>query len=317
MPRDLSLLPKLRDGLGYLYVEHCRVDRDASAIAVRDATGIVPVPVAALGALLLGPGTTVTHAAMRVLAESGCSVLWVGEAGVRCYAQGTGETRSSRHLQRQVRAWADDILRMQVVRRMYELRWDEVIDPAMEIQQVRGREGARMRETYRALAEIHGLEWTGRAYLRNSWNAADLPNRALSAANSCLYGICHAAIVSAGYSPALGFVHVGKQLSFVYDVADLYKTELTIPTAFRCVAEGAMGLESRVRRSLRDSFTEHRLLTRIVDDLEQLFAAVPMPDAEGLQDPFAVDEALPGGLWDAGGEVEGGRNWSSGSAEEE
>ncbi len=309
MPRDLSLLPKLRDGLGYLYVDHCRIDREASAIGIRDASGVVPVPCAALGTLLLGPGTMITHAAMRVLAESGCSVLWVGEEGVRCYAQGTGETRSARHLHRQARAWANERLHMQVVRRMYEIRWGESIPDTLDLQQVRGREGARMREAYRSAAVAHGIEWEGRAYTRDRWNAADLPNRALSAANSCLYGICHAAVVSTGYSPALGFVHVGKQLSFVYDVADLYKTELTIPVAFRCVAEGAMGLEGRVRRSLRDAFVERRLLARIVDDIERLFDVDDLGDATA-RDPYASDEALPGGLWDEDGEVAGGRNWA-------
>ncbi len=310
MARDLSLLPKLRDGLGYLYVEHARIDRDTSAVSIREPDGVTAVPVAALGALLLGPGTTVTHAAVRVLAESGCSVVWVGEAGVRCYAQGTGETRSSRHLQRQVRAWADDRQRMRVVRQMYELRWGEAVPDSLDLQQIRGREGARMRDAYKSLAEATGIEWVGRSYVRDRWDAADLPNRALSAANACLYGICHAAIVSAGYSPALGFIHVGKQLSFVYDVADLYKTELTIPVAFRCAAEGAMGLEGRVRRTLRDAFTERRLLTRIVDDLERLFAEIAVDLADGSGDPYALDEALPGALWNGGGEVSGGRNWS-------
>jgi CRISPR-associated protein Cas1 len=129
-------------------------------------------------------------------------------------------------------------------------------------------------------------------------------NRALSSANSCLYGVCHAAIVSAGYSPALGFIHTGKQLSFVYDIADLYKTEITIPLAFEVVAEGETDLEGRVRRACRDEFHGRRLLSRIVPDLERALAVTGLAD-EGFDD----DEARPGGLWDPEeGEVAGGQN---------
>ena len=183
---------------------------------------------------------------------------------------------------------------------MYQMRFPEPLDPDLTLQQIRGKEGVRVREMYARTSEETGVAWSGRSYQRTEWFYADPVNRALSAANSCLYGICHAAILSAGYSPALGFIHTGKQLSFVYDVADLYKAELTIPAAFAAVAEDGPGLESRVRHKCRDLFHEQRLLARIVGDLQFVLNGDPNTEQadEASDDEFAADEAAPGGLWD-------------------
>jgi CRISPR-associated protein Cas1 len=133
-------------------------------------------------------------------------------------------------------------------------------------------------------------------------------NRALSAANSCLYGVCHAATVALGYSPGLGFIHTGKQLSFVYDIADLYKTEITIPIAFSAAAERVAHVESEVRHRCRDAFVEMRLLKRIVDDIDDLLGSEE--DGSADQDALAADPAAPGGIWDPDlGEVDGGINY--------
>jgi len=298
--RDLHLLPKIRDSWSYLYVEHCQIDQEAKSIACRDATGLTPVPVATLALLMLGPGTSITHAAMRTLADNGCSVQWVGEQAVRFYAQGLGETRSARRLMRQARLWADPQLHLAVVRRMYQMRFPEPLDATLTLQQIRGREGVRVREAYAEASRESGVAWSGRTYQRSEWNWADPVNRALSAANSCLYGICHAAILSAGYSMALGFVHTGKQLSFVYDIADLYKADLTIPAAFAAVADDAPGLESRVRRACRERFRDLRLLARVVEDIEDVLRVdIGQPAAEDdLDDEYALDAAMPSGLWD-------------------
>ena len=303
--KDLHLLPKLRDGWSHLYAEHCRVDRDQKAIAIHDAEGTVQVPCANLALLMLGPGVTITHAAVLTLADSGCLVAWCGEGAVRFYAAGLGESRGSAGLLAQVAAYADPARRMAVVRRMYEERFTERLDPKLTLQQVRGKEGIRVRETYQRLSRETGVEWTGRSYDRGQWSNADPVNRALSAANSCLYGVCHAAILSCGYSPAIGFVHTGKMLSFVYDVADLYKTETSIPAAFKAAAAGESELERRVRHSMRDHFFETDLLGRIVQDLQRIIGSTPEEEAER----HAVDPALPGELWDgAEGTVAGGLN---------
>jgi CRISP-associated protein Cas1 len=315
--KDLHLLPKIRDSWSHVYVEHCRIDQEDKAIACHDINGKVPVPVATLALLMLGPGTSITHAAIRTLADNGCSVLWVGEQGVRCYAQGLGETRSARRLMRQARLWADAALHLAVVRRMYEMRFEERLDPALSLQQIRGKEGVRVREAYARASQETGVAWSGRTYQRADWYYADPVNRALSAANSCLYGVCHAAILSAGYTPALGFVHTGKQLSFVYDIADLYKTEVTIPAAFAGVAEDGPGLEGRVRRTCRDRFEEVRLLGRIVEDIEHVLdvenarEATDDGGATNGEDEYDEDAALPSGLWDPElGVVPGGQAYT-------
>jgi CRISPR-associated protein Cas1 len=313
--KDLHILPKVRDSWTYLYAERCVVEQDDKAIALFDDTGKTPVPCASLSLLMLGPGTKITHAAIRTLAENGCLVAWTGEQAVRFYAQGMGETRSSANLLRQALLHADAVQRIKVVRRMYELRFPDPLDPALTLQQIRGKEGIRVRETYARWSRETGVKWDGRAYKQSDWKRATPINRALSAANSCLYGVAHAAIIAAGYSPALGFIHTGKMLSFVYDVADLYKAEITIPAAFRCTAVGENKLESRVRHICRDLIRELRMLARVVEDLEKIFDVSGPgvdPDAEHL-DRF---DAQPGGLWDPEeGQVDGGVNY--GDMEEE
>jgi CRISP-associated protein Cas1 len=302
--RNLQELPKFRDGLSYLYLEHGRLEQEAHAVAFYHADGVIAVPAAALGVLLLGPGTAVTHAAIRQLANNGCSVFWVGEEMVRFYASGMGETRSSTNLMNQAHAWADTQAHLEIVKRMYRMRFPETLSSDLSLEQIRGREGVRVRDTYAKWSRETGVEWKGRNYSRGNWAAADPINRALSAGAACLYGLAHAAIVSAGYSPALGFIHTGKQLSFVYDIADLYKAETLIPTAFCAVAESEVSVERRVRYILRDQLKEIRLLERIVADIHKLFQDLPFPREDF--DPYAQDPAAPGSLWDPSGPLEGG-----------
>ncbi len=292
---DLHLLPQIRDRLSSLYVEHARIDRHEKSIAIWNDEGFTPVPVASLAVLMLGPGTKVTQAAITTLADNNCLVIWCGEENVRFYAAGMGGTRSAYGLLRQARLATDPLLRLEVVKRMYRMRFQEAVDDALSVEQLRGLEGVRVRETYARMSRETGMEWSGRNYDRTSWASADPVNRALSCGNSCLYGLCHAAILATGYSPALGFIHTGKQLSFVYDVADLYKVELTIPLAFEAARENPPNLERWVRLKCRDMFRESRLLQRVVPDIKK---ALGGKDVEEEPD-FApdTDPALPTELW--------------------
>jgi CRISPR-associated protein Cas1 len=221
-----------------------------------------------------------------------------------------GETRSARHLLVQARLVCDPAQRLRVVRRMYQMRFPEPLDEGLNLRQIRGREGIRVREAYARASRRTGVRWAGREYRRDRWDVADPINRALSVANSCLYGVCHAAIVSAGYSPALGFIHTGKQLSFVYDIADLYKADVTIPLAFETVAAGETDLEGRVRRACRDAFHASHLLERIVPDIDRTLLGPGGAAREAETDAdYNEDAAAPGGLWDPDdGEVAGGVN---------
>ena len=302
---DLHLLPKVRDSASFLYVDHCRIEQEQHAVAIVDARGRTPVPCASLTTLALGPGTTITHAAIKNLSECGCLALWVGEDLGRFYAVGLGETRSARNIIRQAQLVSNPTSRMEVVRRLYGIRFDEPIGPNLSLQQIRGREGVRVREAYADASRETGVPWHGRAYKRTSWHEADEINRALSTASSYLYGVCHAAIVSAGYSPALGFIHTGKALSFVYDVADLYRTETVIPVAFQCAAAQQLGIEPSIRRTLRDALVERRILDRILIDIAHALDVDPH-----LDDQMEHDPSTPGMLWAAGEDIApGGINY--------
>lgn len=304
--RDLHILPKLRDGLGFLYLERGIIEQSQKAVQIIDKEGRTQIPVASLAALLLGPGTSITHEAVKRLTDNGCSILWTGEEGVRFYAQGNGETRKAGRLLHQARLVSDPVERLRIVRRMYEFRFEEELDADLSIQQIRGLEGVRVRSAYAEASRTYGVPWNGRRYHRGYWGATDSINRALSAANACLNGLCHAAIVSVGYSPGLGFIHTGKLLSFVYDIADLYKAEITIPLAFQLTAESTEKLESRVRHACRDAFYEKRLLARLLPDMDLLLEFGRTSTSKSSEEAAPVtpedqDPAFPGGLWSPGG----------------
>lgn len=269
MNRDLQELPRFDENWSYLYFEKGHIEQDMQTVAYFYNDKKVPIPAETLSLLMLGPGTTITHAAIKRLADARCLLCWVGDEGLRLYSAGTQGTYSSRNLLRQAQLYSDPEERLRVVRKLYEMRFDEVVDERYSIEQLRGKEGARVRAAYKAAAEEYGIEWTGRNYDQSNWGIADPINRALSAANSCLYGLCHAAILAVGCSPGIGFIHTGKQLSFVYDLADLYKTELTIPIAFR-VAQAPVSVESRVRMECRDVFRERKLLKRLIPDIMEV-----------------------------------------------
>lgn len=293
--RDLHELPKMRDSLSYLYVEHAIVNRKHKAIEYVNEDGRTMIPVASLSVLMLGPGTSITHAAVKTLAENGCLVIWAGEDATRFYAQGLGETRKAYHLLRQAELVSNRATREQVVIKMYRHRFRERLPMGLSLAQIRGKEGVRVRTAYARASQEYGVPWRGRRYDRGNWRNADPVNRALSAANALLNGLCHAAIVSGGYSPALGFIHTGKQLSFVYDIADLYKADLTIPLAFATVAESDQQVERRVREKCRAQFRETKLLQRILPDIDEILSIEGnTPEAIGDVDG---DSALPERLW--------------------
>lgn len=294
---DLRQLPRFDDSLSYLYIEHARVEQQDKAIALHDETGRTPVPAAGLALLMLGPGTAITHAAVKALADNNCTIAWVGDEGLRFYAAGTGGTRGSAALLRQARLVSHPRRRLEVVTRMYRKRFPTDLDPNLTLQQIRGMEGIRVRETYAAASRATGVPWTGRNYKRGDWAAADPVNRALSTGNACLYGLVQAAIISAGYSPALGFVHTGKQLSFVYDIADLYKTDLIIPTAFEVAAWQNVSLERQMRIACRQKFQQARLMQRILPDIADVLNVDPQ-SAETDDPAWDTESSAPGALWD-------------------
>jgi CRISPR-associated protein Cas1 len=267
---DLTQLTRFEDRLSFLYLEKGHIEQHQTSVAYVTEKETVPIPAASLALLMLGPGTTITHAAIHNLADCNCLVAWCGDEGTRFYSFGRGGTYHAHKLLRQAELYCNPRTRAQVVRRMYEKRFGQPLEPGLTLEQVRGREGYRVRSAYRQAAERFGLEWEGRNYDAGNWNAADPLNRALSAANACLHGLTQAAIITAGYSPAIGFIHTGKALSFVYDVADLYKASLIVPLVFEVVAHSEHSVEQRSRMACRDLFQDTRLLERILPDIEEV-----------------------------------------------
>lgn len=256
--------------MSFVYVERCVVHRESNAVVAMSEKGVIHLPAASFSTLLLGPGTRVTHQAMSLLSESGVVTCWVGEGGGRLYASAPSLSSSTRLLDLQARLVSNRRSRLVVARRMYEIRFPGEDVSGATMQQLRGMEGARIRREYRKNADRTGVEWNGRHYDPSAWSSGDSVNRALSAANSTLYGVIHAAICAVGCSPGLGFVHTGHVLAFVYDIADLYKVEVTIPSSFEAAAEGDTGLATRVRRTVRERVHEGRILQRAVDDIRYL-----------------------------------------------
>lgn len=291
----------IKDRVSVLFVEKGNLDVLDGAFVVVDKNGVrTHIPVGGVACLMLEPGSRVSHAAVTLASRVGCLLVWVGDGGVRLYAAGQpGGARADRLLY-QAKLALDDAARLKVVRKMYAMRFKEEPPERRSVDQLRGIEGVRVRKMYELLAHQYGVEWRSRNYDHTEWESGDIPNRCLSSATACLYGICEAAILAAGYAPAIGFIHTGKPQSFVYDIADIFKFETVVPMAFRTAARKPREPEREVRLACRDAFRQARILHRIIPTIEEILAAgevsVPRPHEE------AVDVAIPNkeGMGDAG-----------------
>lgn len=300
-PVEVADLVRVSDRISFLYFERCKISQEDNALTVLDDEGTIRVPTASLSVLMLGPGTTVSHKAMSAIGESGATVVWVGERGVRMYAFGRPLTHSSTLLQKQAKLVSNTRTRLKVARKMYGMRFPGEDVSTLTMQQLRGKEGARVRRVYRSLSDETGVQWARREYNPDDYFDSSDINMALSAAHACLYGVVHAAIVAIGCSPGLGFVHTGHERSFVYDMADLYKAELSIPVAFHTVAACPVDVGQAVRREMRDAMYDLSIMDRVVADIKYLLEADESEDC-------SVDHV---GIWDERvGEVSAGKSYA-------
>jgi len=291
----------MKDRVSVIFVEKGNLDVLDGAFVVVDKNCVrTHIPVGGVACLMLEPGSRVSHAAVVLAARVGCLLVWVGDGGVRLYASGQpGGARADRLLY-QAKLALDDTARLKVVRKMYAIRFKEEPPERRSVEQLRGIEGVRVRKMYELLARQYGVEWKSRNYDYTEWESGDIPNRCLSSATACLYGICEAAILAAGYAPAVGFIHTGKPQSFVYDIADVFKFETVVPMAFRIAAKKPHQPEREVRIACRDAFRQSRILGRIIPTIEEIL------HAGGLEKPRpheeAVEIAIPNkeGIGDAG-----------------
>jgi CRISPR-associated protein Cas1 len=289
----VKVLPKLKpiaikERFSLLFLEKGELDVVDGSFVIIDKSGVrSQIPVGGIACLMLEPGTRVSHAAIVLASRVGCLLIWVGEAGVRLYSAGQpGGARADRLLY-QAKLALDDELRKKVVRKMYEMRFNEVLPDQYSVEQMRGMEAVRVKKMYQMFAQQYGIEWKGRSYDPEDWDSADVQNKCLSSATSCIYGVAEAAILAAGYSPAVGFIHTGKPRSFVYDIADIFKFETVVPLAFRIASEKHTNYERAVRLACRDAFRETRLLKKIIPTIEEILSA------GGIEIPDAPEESVP------------------------
>ncbi|CAB0772424.1 type I-E CRISPR-associated endonuclease Cas1 [Corynebacterium diphtheriae] len=300
-PLDRLLLPRMESRLSFLYVERAVINRDGNALTIKDQRGIAHVPATQLAVVLLGPGTKVTYAAMALLGDAGASVVWVGEKGVRYYAHGRPPAKTSRFAEAHARLWSNQRTRLRCARRMYDMRFPGEEISQLSLAQLRGREGARMKKIYAAEAQRTGVVWTRRNYDPQDFESGDPINRALTEGSAALYGIAHAVIVGLGFIPSLGIVHTGTDRAFVYDIADLYKVEISIPAAFEAVAAIPSGDDLNVRARIRDKVVSTRLMQRMVHDLQDL---MEIPEEDAYSDVDLM-------LWSELEVIAAGVNWST------
>jgi CRISPR-associated protein Cas1 len=269
----LEALTPAKDRWTPIYLEHGRLEVDDSSIKWIGADRLVyRLPVATLSAVLLGPGTSVTHAAIVACANSNTPVCWIAEDGMRFYAFGITPNHDNDMPRRHATAWADKKKRTDIARRMFSRRFPGIDVHSHSVNELRGMEGLRVRAKYAELGQQYGVTWKGRNYDKSNWDLADNINRALSAANASLYALCSAVLCSLGYLPALGFVHDGGTLPFVYDVADLYKEITSFPAAFNAISQWPDDDGELVRTLLKERVEQERLLPSIPRDIEELFA---------------------------------------------
>ena len=258
-----------------VFISKGRIDvKDGAFVVIDEVRGErMHIPIGATTCLMLEPGTRISHAAVKLAATVGTLLIWIGDANVRMYAAGQpGGARSDRLLY-QARLALDESLRIKVIRKMFALRFGEEAPIGKSVEQLRGIEGARVRKAYASLAEKYKVEWNGRLYDPKSWSFGDKANQCISSATACLYGITEAAILAAGYAPAIGFLHTGKPLSFVYDIADIVKFETVVPIAFETAASNPVNPSREVRIACRESFRTRKILKRLIPLIEEVLSA--------------------------------------------
>ncbi len=285
---------RVKDRNSMIFVGMGRIDvKDGAFVVIDEVNGErMHIPVGSVVCIMLEPGTRVSHAAVKLAAQVGTLLIWVGEAGVRLYAAGQPGGARSDKLLYQAKLALDENLRLKVVRKMFELRFGEPAPERRSVDQLRGIEGARVRKTYELLAKQYGVEWRGRRYDPKDWEKGDVVNQCISAATSCLYGVTEAAILAAGYAPAIGFIHSGKPLSFVYDIADIIKFESVVPEAFKIASKHPRSPDREVRIACRNIFRETKLLNRLIPLIEEVLSAgeITPPEAPEDSQPPAIPE---------------------------
>lgn len=294
-----ELLTKAEDRISCLYIEKANIEQTDYSVAIIQGHNSSELPITTINALFLGPGTTITQQAVKNLCDAGVTIIWCGAEAWRFYAIGQAGTISSKNLLRQIKCHESKTLHLEIVKKMYKLRYPQDHLSRKTIAELRGVEGKHVKELYAALSKKYGVEWIGRNYDHTDYDSQNDINKALTSSNQILYGIVRGVLHLMGFSPAIGFIHTGNMESFVYDIADLYKESISIPTSFRVVAENDEDLDKRIREEMRDEIIKRHLMKQIPKDLKCLF---------GELDTDIKDVDF--GLWNYNTIVSYGKNYS-------
>lgn len=265
-------LPRVADKYPFIYLERGRLEIDDSSIKWIDCdANVIRLPVATISCLLLGPGTSVTHEAIKAASAANCTICWVGEDSLLYYATGIAPTATTRNFRRQAELSCNEVASLEVARAMMRKRFPGAILENKTLSELKGMEGIRVKQLYERKAQKYNVGWKGRRYVPGKFELSDLTNQILTAVNHALYGILVSCVHSLGCSPRLGFIHSGSELPFIYDIADLYKDELCIDLAFSLTLSLA-GDYNRyaVSEAFRKRAIEMDLLKRAVDDIDDL-----------------------------------------------
>lgn len=231
-------LPQVKDKYPFLYLERGRLEIDDSSVKWIDSDGnVVRLPIATINCLLLGPGTSITHEAVKVTSAANCPICWVGEDSFRFYASGVVPTSNTRNMKYQMMLASDKKKSLEVAKRMFDKRFPNEDISGKSLQELMGMEGLRVGNMYAEMAKKYGLPWSGRRYTPGKFELSDTVNKILTASNDALYAMITSCVISMGLSPHIGFVHSGSPLPFIYDIADLYKAELSVDLAFYLAKE--------------------------------------------------------------------------------
>lgn len=262
-------LPQVKDKYPFIYLERGRIEIDDSSAKWIDSEGhVIRLPVATINCLLLGPGTSVTHEAIKAIAATNCGICWVGEDSLLFYAYGQTPTANTRNLRKQLQLAADENKSIEVSRRMFKFRFPDADLSNKSLNEMMGMEGNRVKKIYERNAEKYNVGWKGRSFIPGRFEVSDMTNRILTASNAALYGIICSAVHSIGYSPHIGFIHSGSPLPFIYDIADLYKEHLCIDLAFFLTLEMAGVYDKqKVADCFKDRVINYDLLSKIPADV--------------------------------------------------
>ncbi len=254
-----------------LYLEHGRLEVDDSSVKWIGADYTVfRIPIATVCSLMLGPGTTVTHAAIKACSDCNTPICWIGEQGMRFYSFGTAPTHANDNARKHSGYHASRKKSIEIARKMFLKRFPESVVAERGIRELRGMEGKRIKALYQEMGFKYGVTWKGRDYNPNNWNLADNINKSVSTANACFYALCTSIVCSMGYLPQLGFIHVAGTLPFVYDIADIFKPTTTLEAAFEAVSVNPEAQGKDVIELLKAKIEKQNMMKLIPKIIEEL-----------------------------------------------